>query len=76
MINLIPPVVRKAIITENWVREVSVWLFVFGVIGTAIFLFALLVYVLLNSQVDVYANSAAEAVHRLVDYDLSAESLV
>jgi dipeptide/tripeptide permease len=76
MINLIPPIVRKAIITEYWVRVASVWLFVFGLVGAAVFLFALPVYVLLNSQVDVYATSAAEAAKRVAEYDLSAGALV
>jgi hypothetical protein len=76
MINLIPPVVRKAIITEYWVRAVSVWLFIASAICIAVILFALPVYVLLSSQVEVYAMSATEASQRAAEYDLSAGALV
>ncbi len=76
MINLIPPVVRKSIITEYWVRVVSIWLFIVAVVATAVVFLSLPVYVLVSSKVDVYAQSAAEATERVTEYDLSAGALV
>lgn len=76
MINLIPPVVRKNIITEYWIRVVSIWLFIVAIVATAVVFLSLPVYVLVSSQVDVYAQSAAEATERVTEYDLSAGALV
>ncbi len=76
MINLIPPVVRKSIVTEYWIRVASVWLFIVAVAATAVVFLSLPVYVLVSSQVDVYAQSAAEATERVTEYDLSAGALV
>lgn len=76
MINLIPPVVRKNIITEYWVRVVSIWLFIVAVAATAVVFLSLPVYVLVSSKVDVYAQSAAAATERVTEYDLSAGALV
>lgn len=76
MINLIPPVVRKAVITEYWVRTISVWLLICSVVNIVVFLFALPVYVIVSSQVEYYAQSAEQAAKRVEDYDLSAGALV
>lgn len=76
MINLIPPIVRKSIVTEYWVRVISVWFFILAVAATAIVFLSLPVYVLLSTQVNVYEQSAAEATQRVNEYDLSAGALV
>ncbi|OGG70289.1 hypothetical protein A3I99_02690 [Candidatus Kaiserbacteria bacterium RIFCSPLOWO2_02_FULL_45_11b] len=76
MINLIPPVVRKVVIKEYWTRVISVFLFVVSLVGFGIFVFALPVYVLVSDQVDVYAQSAAEASKRVAEYDLSSGALI
>jgi hypothetical protein len=76
MINLIPPVVRKAVIKEYWTRVISVFLFIVSVASFGVFVFALPVYVLVSDQVDVYAQSAAEASLRVAEYDLSAGALI
>ncbi len=76
MINLVPAVVRKAIITEYWFRVVSVWFLIASIINISITLFALPGYVLVTSQVSTYAQSAAEAAQRVEEYDFSAGALV
>lgn len=76
MINLIPPIVRKSIITEYWVRVFSIWFFIVAVVATAAVLLSLPVYVLVSSQVNVYEQSALEATQRVNEYDLSAGALV
>jgi hypothetical protein len=76
MINLIPPIVRKAVIKEYWTRVISIFLFIVSVVCFGVFVFALPVYVLVSDQVDVYAQSAAEASLRVAEYDLSAGALI
>ena len=76
MINLIPPIVRKAVIKEYWTRVISVFLFIISLVSFGIFVFALPVYVLVSDQVDVYAQSASEASKRVAEYDLSAGALI
>lgn len=76
MINLIPPIVRSAIIKEYWVRVVSVGFFVVSIVGIGVSLFALPVYVRVSLQANEYAVSAVEAAARVSEYDLSASSLV
>ena len=72
MINLIPPSARKKVLTEYWVRVLSVWLMIFGVACLIVSLLVLPVYVLVNSQIDVYASSADEASSKIVEFDASA----
>lgn len=76
MINLIPPVVKTAIVKEYWVRVISVFFFICSFISIASLLVILPTYVLVSNQVDVYASSAAEATERVSEYDLSAGALV
>lgn len=76
MINLIPPVVKTAIIKEYWVRVISVFLFICGFVSVAALLTILPTYVFVSGQVDVYANSASEAAQRVSEYDLSAGALI
>lgn len=76
MINLIPPVVRKAVATEYWVRVFSMGLIMVSIVSSAIFLFNLPVYVLVSSKVEAYSTSAAKSHEKVADYDLSAKSLV
>jgi hypothetical protein len=75
MINLIPPVVKKAVVKEYWIRVFSVGLFMLSVVSLIVMLFALPVYVLVSSQVEVYAESAARASEKIAEYDFSAGSL-
>jgi len=76
MINLIPPVVRKAIVKEYWVRVLSVFLGIASIVALMSMVFLSPVYVLVSSQVDVYAQSANEAALRVAEYDISASALV
>jgi hypothetical protein len=75
MINLVPPTAKKKIIAEYWVRVVSVWLLILSVMLFVVSLFLLPVYVLVTSQVNVYASSANEATAKVAEYDLSASAL-
>jgi hypothetical protein len=76
MINLIPEVVRTAIVKEYWVRVVTVAFFMFSAVLVAVVLIASPVYVLITTQVDAYATSANEAAMRVADFDVSSSELV
>jgi hypothetical protein len=76
MINLIPPAVRKAIVKEYWVRVTSVFLCIAAGVALTSILFLSPVYVLISSQVDVFAQTANEAAMRVAEYDVSAAALV
>lgn len=75
MINLIPTTVRNAVIKEYWLRVLSVFLFVISVVALIITILFLPVYVLVSTQVDVYAESAVQAAERVADFDVSAKTL-
>lgn len=75
MINLIPTTVRNAVIKEYWLRVLSVFLFIMSVVAVVITLLFLPVYVLVSTQVDVYAQSALQAAERVADFDVSAKTL-
>jgi Na+-transporting NADH:ubiquinone oxidoreductase subunit NqrC len=76
MINLIPGVVRTAIIKEYWVRVITVAFFIFSAVLVAVVLLASPVYVLITTQVDAYAVSANEAAMRVADFDISSSELI
>ncbi len=75
MINLIPTIVRNAVIKEYWLRVLSVFLFMISVVAAVITFLFLPVYVLVSTQVDVYAQSAMQAAERVADFDVSAKTL-
>jgi len=75
MINLIPTAVRKAVIKEYWLRVLSVFLFIISVVAVGVTFLFLPAYVLVSTQVDVYAQSAAQAAERVADFDVSAKTL-
>ncbi len=76
MINLIPQHAKSSITREYWTRVASVWLFILS--GVTFIIAALLVpvYVLVNSQIAVYAESAEAAISEANKYDLSSTALV
>lgn len=76
MINLVPPIVRKEIIKEYWVRVISVFLFIASIVSLCALLFILPSYVLLSGQVGSVTSSAEMVKARMADYDLSAGALV
>ena len=75
MINLIPPSARKKVLTEYWVRVSTIWLLIFGVACLIVSLILLPVYVLINSQINVYASSADEASSKIMEFDTLASTI-
>lgn len=76
MINLIPTVAKKRISFEYWTRVISVCLLILtGVIVTGTLLL-LPVYVRINSQIMVYADSAETATEKVSKYDISSSALI
>jgi len=56
MINLIPPVARKKVKREYWVRAVSVWMLLISIALVIVTLFNIPVYVLISGQLNAYAS--------------------
>jgi len=75
MINLIPSVVKKVIIRDYRVRVLSVFFFILSVVSIVIGFLFLPVYVLVSTQVNVYAKSAADAALEVADYASSTKIL-
>lgn len=76
MINLIPPSAKKSVSIEYWTRVSSVALLILsGIIATSTLLL-LPIYVRINSQIKVYAESAKDATDKVSKYDLSSSALV
>jgi Fimbrial assembly protein (PilN) len=75
MINLIPNIVRRAVLKEYWIRVASIFLVLFSVAALLCGVFALPVYVLVNTQVETFAASAEEAASRVADFEVSTEVL-
>jgi hypothetical protein len=76
MINLLPAPAKKGILFEYWVRVASVWMIIWSVAliaGTSVLLPA---YVLIDSQVQSYADSAAAASQKVANYESVSVSLV
>lgn len=75
MINLIPPIAKRRVLTEYWFRVVSVWLAVFSLACFLVALTLLPLYVLIKLQIDVYIDSAVEANSKITDFDNSVLAL-
>lgn len=74
MINLIPTLAKSRLIKEYWVRAVTMWLFLWS-IAVLLGMFILIPpYVLTNSQVSAYKDSAESATKKIANYEaVSAE---
>lgn len=76
MINLIPPAAKKRLQFEYWTRVLAVWLLTWAVslvIGASLLLPT---YVLIGSQVDVFAESAALASEKVNSFENVSKTLV
>lgn len=76
MINLIPPKAKKSLVIEYWVRVASVWFILWSVVILVAASILFPAYVLISSQVDVYATSAAEASEKVASFEDVSVSLV
>ncbi len=76
MINLIPAAAKKSLRLEYWVRVFSVWMIAWSIalVISACILFP--AYVLIQSQVQVYRDSALAAKEKVVDYENVSVDLV
>lgn len=61
MINLIPPEARSKVKREYWVRVVSTWMLLISVVFLVVTLLKIPVYVLVNDQLEAFADSIAAA---------------
>ena len=75
MINLIPAAAKKGLIKEYWVRTVTVWFYLWSVsilLGVFILIPS---YVLINSQVSAYKDSAESASKKIANYENVSKEL-
>lgn len=71
MINLIPQVAKDKIVSEYWIRVVSVWLLIISIVSIVVSLLLLPTYVLITSKVNAYTSSATEGAEKIAEYDVS-----
>lgn len=75
MINLIPGTAKKRVAHEYWVRVATAWFFLWSfalILGACVFIPA---YVLINTQVSVYTESAKVAQETVDDYEKVSRDL-
>lgn len=75
MINLIPASAKKSLIQEYWLRVVSVWFLLWAttlLVGVFILVPS---YVLLDSQVSAYKDSAESASEKIANYKKVSDEL-
>lgn len=61
MINLIPPDAHRRVVLEYWVRVVTVWSLLVAIGCSMVALFFVPTFVLIESQLHVYAQTATQA---------------
>lgn len=61
MINLIPPTARKGVVTEYWVRVVTVWMIVLATTFIMVAIMQSPAYVLVKLQLNGFSEGVAEA---------------
>jgi hypothetical protein len=76
MINLIPPSAKADIRREYWARVTTVWVFICSGVAFVIAILLIPVYVLINSQINVYAEAAEAAISENTKFQLSSASLI
>lgn len=76
MINLIPPDGRHRIITEYWVRVLTVWLFLLAATAALVAVFFLPAFVLVASQVSVHSKAADEVRASVNESETTARALI
>jgi hypothetical protein len=75
MINLIPPAEKKKMVREYWVRVISVWFYIWTCALIMCGLLMIPTYVLIHSQVAVYAESAKVASENVATFEEVTKSL-
>lgn len=75
MINLIPQAAKKSLLTEYWIRTVTVWFLTWGVVLIAGVAVMLPSFLLLQFQVNAYEESAANADKKNADFESLTDEL-
>lgn len=76
MINLIPPVAKRKILTEYWTRVATVWL---GTLSAVVVIWSVALlpaYVLITTQTKVFARDSAEVKAEVDEYNTSVANLI
>ncbi len=75
MINLIPPVARKSVAREYWLRVVSVWLFLLGTGCLIVSVLLLPTYMLVHGQMVMLGGQMMATADKTASYDESTATL-
>lgn len=76
MINLIPTSAKKSVLVEYWLRVVTVWFLVWSVAFVLAVAILVPAYVLIDSQINAYADSAKIASEKVASYESVSKDLV
>lgn len=76
MINLIPQSAKKQIVTEYWLRVLTIWLILLSVVAVIGVALMFPVYVLVKTQTDVYRESANAAIQKIAVFENVSADLV
>jgi len=76
MINLIPPAAKKKIVIEYWTRVLTVWLATAAAVLMIASVFLLPSYVLLHTQIAIYAEGSEQRLVEVTEYNTSVAELI
>lgn len=75
MVNLIPPSAKKSVAVEYWLRVITVWSIIATTVAVLFTLTFLPVYVLVDTKIGVYQESAALASQKLASFEAVSQEL-
>lgn len=75
MANLIPPSAKKSVAIEYWLRVLTVWSLIATVVAILFSVTFLPLYVLVDSKIDAYQESAAIASQKIASFQAVSKSL-
>lgn len=75
MANLIPPSAKKSVVIEYWLRVLNVWSLIATIVAVLFAITFLPLYVLVDSKIDVYRESAEIASQKIASFEAVSKSL-
>lgn len=69
MVNLIPPSAKKSVTIEYWMRVLTVWALIVTVVAILFSLTFMPVYVLVDTKIDAYQESAELASQKIASFE-------
>lgn len=75
MVNLIPPTAKRDVIIEYWIRVLTVWAGLASITAILVLVTMLPVYVLVDTQISAYMESADIASQKLASFESVSDEL-